>query len=305
MAQKKLRVRLARRTTRPTLPDETEKRVIIGACEAFVRDVLKPRFRPENTPTEWNYVVDIMVVRLPHIHWAVESVDREHRWLPWLAPRLPVAIPAPLGMGSPAEGYPWHWSVYRWLDGENPTVDCIADPRRLALELAEFLAVLQRIDPADGPPTGRPLAMLDAQVRSAIEALRGMVDTDAVTMAWDAALEVPDWAGPPVWLHGDLAPGNLLLVGERLSAVVDFSGVGLGDPSGDLRIAWNLLPGSVRTIFRDALQVDDATWARGRGRALAQALFQLPYYCDTNPGLAANARHVIREILTDHKRLRI
>ena len=184
---------------------------------------------------------DDLVVRLPRIHWAVESVDKEHRWLPWLAPLLPVALPVPLGKGTPAEGYPWHWSVYRWLDGENPTVDHIADPRLLARGLAEFVAALQRIAPTDGPPTGQTLAMKDPQVRTAIEALRSMVDTDAVTAAWEAALQIPEWSGPPVWVHGDLAPGNVLLVNGRLSAVIDLSGVGVGDSSDELLVASNIL----------------------------------------------------------------
>ncbi len=152
-----------------------------------------------------------MVVRLPRIDWAVDSLDNEYHWLPRLAPLLPVAIPVPLARGSSAEGYPWHWSVYRWLEGENPTVDSIDDPRSLATDLAEFITALQRIDPTDGPPAGRgvPLAMRDAQTRTAIEALHGMVDTDAVTAAWDAALEVPEVAGSA--RLGALRPGT----GER------------------------------------------------------------------------------------------
>jgi len=249
---------------------------------------------------------DDLVVRLPRIHWAVESLDKEHRWLPRLAPLLPVAIPIPLVKGAPAEGYPWHWSVYRWLDGENPTIDHHGDSRRLAGELASFLTALQRIDPTDGPPAGRggPLAARDEPTRAAIDALRGMIDTDAATAAWEAALQVPPWTLPPVWVHADLAPGNVLLVGQRLGGVIDFSGLGLGDPACDLAIAWNLLPEGVRDLFRTTLQVDDATWARGRGWALSIALIQLPYYRETNPALAASARHVIREVLVDHQRLR-
>ena len=244
-----------------------------------------------------------MVVRLPRIEWAVESVDREHRWLPRLAPLLPVAIPVPLGRGRPAEGYPWPWSVYRWLEGGNPAIDRLADPGLLARDLAEFIAALRGIDPTDGPPAGRsgPLAMRDAPTRSAIEALRGMVDTGALTAAWDAALRTPGWPGAPVWVHSDLAPGNVLLVNGRLSAVIDFSGLGVGDPACDVPVAWNLLPAGTRNVFRAALRVDDATWARGRGWALSVALIQLPYYRDTNPVLAANARHVIHEVLADHK----
>lgn len=249
---------------------------------------------------------DDMVVRLPRIHWAVAGLDKEHRWLPRLAPLLPVAIPVPLARGAPAEGYPWHWSVYRWLDGENPTIDHHGDSRRLAVDLAGFIAALQRIDPMGAPLAARggPLATRDESTRAAIEASRGELDTGAVTAAWEAALQVPPWTGGPVWVHADLAPGNVLLVRQRLGAVIDFSLTGLGDPACDLPIAWNLLPQGVRDLFRGTLQVDDATWARGRGWALSIALIQLPYYRDTNPALASSARHVIREVLTDHRRSR-
>jgi aminoglycoside phosphotransferase (APT) family kinase protein len=249
---------------------------------------------------------DDLVVRLPRIHWAVESVDKEHRWLPRLAPHLPIAIPCPLAKGTPALGYPWHWSIYRWLDGDNPTLDHHGDSRQLAVDLASFLGALQRIDPTGAPPAGRgaPLATRDGPTRAAIDALRSEVDGAAVTTAWEAAVEAPPWAYPPRWVHGDLSPGNLLLVRQRLGAVIDFSLTGLGDPACDLSIAWNLLPESVRDLFRTTLEIDDATWARGRGWALSIALIQLPYYRDTNLTLAASARHVIREVLTDHQRQR-
>lgn len=246
---------------------------------------------------------DDMAVRLPRIHWAVKDVDKEHQWLPRLAPLLPVAIPVPLGKGEPAAGYPWHWSVYPWLHGENPAVDRFTDRGSLALELAQFVAALRRIDPTGGPPAGRgvPLEERDAPTRTAIDALHGMVDTAAVTAAWDAALQVPAWPGPPVWVHGDLSAGNLLTVDGRLSAVIDFGGLGVGDPACDLIVAWGLFSGEARDVFRDALQIDDATWARGRGWALSTALLELPYYQKTNPVLAASARHRIDAVLADHQ----
>jgi aminoglycoside phosphotransferase (APT) family kinase protein len=246
---------------------------------------------------------DDKAVRLPRIQSAVKAVAKEHRWLPRLAPLLPVAIPLPLGKGGPAEGYPWHWSVYRWLEGENPAVDCIADPDSLAMELAQFVSALHRIAPAGGPrgDRGEPLEERDAPTRNAIDAVQEMVDTAGVTAAWDAALRAPSWSRPAVWVHGDLSPGNLLTMDGRLSAVIDFGCVGVGDPACDLIVAWNLLPARARHIFRAALGVDDATWERGRGWALSLALIQLPYYQSTNPSLAANARHVIGEVLAEHE----
>jgi aminoglycoside phosphotransferase (APT) family kinase protein len=249
-----------------------------------------------------------MAVRLPRIHWAVGQVEKEHRWLARLAPHLPLSIPVPLAMGTPGEGYPWHWSVCPWLGGENPTVDRIRDLREAAADLAAFIAALQRIDPAAGPPAGShnffrgvPLAARDPHTRTAIEALHGIIDTDAATAAWDAALQAPAWHRPAVWIHGDLKPGNLLAVQGRLSAVIDFGGLGVGDPACDLIVAWDLLSAATRDVLRAALPVDDATWARGRGWALSIALISLPYYLDTNPVIVASARHTIAEVLADHE----
>jgi len=245
-----------------------------------------------------------MAVRLPRIAWARGQVEKEERWLAKLAPHLPLAIPVPLAKGVPAEGYPWHWSVVPWLEGENATIDRIGDLREAATDLARFVAALERIDPTDGPPAGArnffrgvPLAERDPAVRNAIERPLDLVDVDAVTAAWDAALHAPAWHGAPVWIHGDLSSGNLLVVRGRLSAVIDFGCLGVGDPAADLSVAWALFTGESREAFRAALAVDDATWARGRGWALYPALLALPYYIDTNPAIVASARHTIEEVL--------
>jgi aminoglycoside phosphotransferase (APT) family kinase protein len=247
-----------------------------------------------------------MVVRLPRIHWATGQPDKEHAWLPRLAPLLPLAIPVPLALGAPAEGYPWHWSVYRWLDGQNATLDRVADPREAATTLGHFVAALQRIDPAGGPGPGEdstsrgvPLAQRDGVTRAAIASVRDMFATDALTAAWEAALAAAPWHRPPVWLHGDLQSGNLLAVGGRLSAVIDWGCLGIGDPACDVMPAWSYLPAEARDAFRAALPVDDATWARGRGWALSVGLLALPYYETTNPVLAGIARRSIDAVLAD------
>jgi aminoglycoside phosphotransferase (APT) family kinase protein len=249
-----------------------------------------------------------MVVRLPRIDWAVGQVEKEQRWLPKLAQHLPLAIPVPLAKGVPGEGYPWHWSVYRWLDGENAALERLADVRQTAVTLAHFITALQQIDPSNGPPLGEhnsgrgvPLAERDGQTRQAIAALAGVIDTEAATAAWETALETPAWSGPPVWLHGDLQSGNLLAVDGVLTAVIDFGCLGVGDPACDLMVAWNLFSGEARRAFRAALAVDEATWARGRGWALSVGLIALPYYQHTNPVLANIARFAIHEVLTDRQ----
>ena len=250
---------------------------------------------------------DNMVVRLPRMHWAAGQVEKEHQWLPRLAPLLPLAIPSPLAQGRPGEGYPWHWSVYLWLEGENATIDRIANPLQAATDLAQFIVALQAIDATGGPPPGphnfsrgEPLSLRDTRTRDAIATLRGTLDVDAVTAVWDRAIETPVWQGPPVWLHGDLQSGNLLAVQGRLSAVIDFGGLGVGDPACDVMAAWMFLSSETRDAFRAALQVDNATWARGRGWALSVGLIALPYYKDTNPALAGIARRAIDEALADY-----
>ena len=242
-----------------------------------------------------------LVVRLPRLARADQTLRKELRWLPYLAPTLPVPIPVPVAEGTAGEGYPWTWAVYPWLEGQNPAVDGLDDPDALADDLAHFVTALQQLAPADGPLANRgtPLAERDWYTREALRALAGRMPTEAATAAWDQALEAPDWTGPPRWVHGDLAPGNVLVAGGRLAAVIDFGSAGVGDPACDLLFAWNLLPRTSRDVVRRATGVDDATWARGKGWALSVALIQLPYYWDTNPALVENAHHVVAEVLAD------
>lgn len=240
-----------------------------------------------------------LAVRLPRIHWAVGQVEKEVEWLPRLAPHLPLRIPEPIAVGAPGQGYPWPWGVYRWLAGKNPDAPMAASPQT-AQDLAHFIAAIQRMDPT-GAPRGRgiPLAKRDSDVRAAITALHNDYTPQTLTAAWEAALHTPAWSGPPVWHHGDLQAGNLLAHNGRLHAVIDFGCMGVGDPACDVMAAWLFLSAASRAIFRSALQVDDDTWARGKGWALSMGLMALPYYRTTNPGLAAIARRAIDEVLAE------
>ncbi|WP_405009091.1 aminoglycoside phosphotransferase family protein [Kitasatospora sp. NBC_01539] len=259
------------------------------------------RVEPGGTTNAMYRLGDGLAVRLPRTAGAVGDVEREHRWLPRLAPHLPAAVPVPLGRGVPGEGYPLPWSVYRWLDGETVAAGRVAEPALLAADLAAFLTALHRIDPGGAPVSfrGGALADRDAGTRAAIGRLRGRVDTAAVTTAWEEALRAPAWAGPPVWIHADLQPGNVLVAHGRLGAVIDFGCLGLGDPAVDLIAAWYLLPAGARDVLRTGTRADGASWARGRGWALSIALDELWYYAETDPGMAGTARRVVGRILAD------
>ena len=248
-----------------------------------------------------------MTVRLPSAAAYALQVEKEHHWLPRLAPHLPLPIPVPLAMGLPADGYPWHWSVYRLLDGEVASIECIADLRQFAIDLAEFLVALYRIDATGGPPPGPQifyrggsLTVYDDETRQAIAALEGAIDTKAATAVWEAALAAT-WRGSPVWVHGDVAAGNLLVRDGRLSAVIDFGTSGVGDPACDLAIAWTLLAGESRETFRAALPLDDGTWTRGRGWTLWKALITLAALPDANTLAASASRRIADHVLAERR----
>ncbi|GAA1817514.1 hypothetical protein GCM10009682_42920 [Luedemannella flava] len=247
---------------------------------------------------------DDLVARLPRIDWALDQVDSDQRWLPRLAPHLPLAVPATLAVGEPGEGYPWRWSVVPWLPGENPTSDNL-DMDAAAVDLARFVTALHAVDPMGGPVKtgtyrGVPLAARDGLTRSAIEELGDRIDAPRLTAAWERALAAPVWDGPPVWIHGDLQAGNLLAHERRLSAVIDFGALGLGDPAVDLMPAWNLFyDPAARATFRAAAGYDDAAWERSKGWALSTALVGLPYYWDTAPEFIAEAWQKIDAVLRE------
>ena len=245
---------------------------------------------------------DELSVRLPRRRdWRPGSLDKEFEWLPKLAPLLPIPVPAPVARGQPGDGYPHEWAVYNWLDGDD-AASAALDLPRAAADLAEFLTALRRIDPIGGPPPGGrggPLGPRDAATRAGIAALSDLIDAGAVTAAWEGALAVPDWDRAPVWIHGDLDARNLLARGGQITGVVDWGSACVGDPACDVKVAWAVLDAETRPIFRELLEIDDATWARGRGWALSQAMIALPYYLHTYPVIVEQAWRWLAEALAD------
>ena len=254
-------------------------------------------------------------VRLPRYRRWARQVEREHRWLPRLAPHLPLTVSTPLAQGEPDHGYPFGWSVYRWLDGETFDPDGLTDPHATARVLAQFIAALQDIDATGGPPpqwsNGFRGAAIDAPVDSIaagdrvlpkLETLAAMMDTAPLLAVWEAALSAPPWDGPGVWLHGDLAPGNLLGRDRRLSAVIDFGTLAVGDPAIDISSLWMFRDPAARRIMRDVLDVDAATWARARGWALASNLPtpQDPLFTD-RPDRVDRSLVTLHDLVADHR----
>ncbi|MDR0245489.1 MAG: aminoglycoside phosphotransferase family protein [Burkholderia sp.] len=250
---------------------------------------------------------DTMLARLPSAAAYVDQVEKEQRWLPTLAAHLSLPIPAPVAKGVPAGFYPWPWSVYGWLDGEPARDALIDDMPAFARAVAGFLAELHRIDASDGPPPGLhnffrggPLSLYDGETRSALETLSGFIDTDRALAVWEAAVNTR-WNAAPVWIHGDVAAGNLLVKDGTLHAVIDFGCAAVGDPACDLAINWTLFDEASRSAFRSTLSVDTGTWARGRGWALWKALITLGKL-DESRRDGDPSNRTIQHLLEDHRR---
>jgi aminoglycoside phosphotransferase (APT) family kinase protein len=249
-----------------------------------------------------------MSIRLPSAACYAEKVKKEQYWLLKLAPHLPLPIPKPLAMGQPSNEYPWHWSIYQWIDGETASIERIDDLSQFAADLANFLIALQQIDTTGGLEAGPhnfyrggPLKTYDAETCQAIAALGNNIDTATVTAIWEEAL-ASSWHRPSVWVHGDVAVGNLLVNNGKLAAVIDFGGLGIGDPACDLVLAWTLFKGESREAFRTTLQLDAATWARARGWALWKALIVCAELPGTNPLFVEHSWLIIDEILHEYQK---
>jgi aminoglycoside phosphotransferase (APT) family kinase protein len=220
-----------------------------------------------------------MSVRLPSAEGYATQVEKEHMWLPKFKNYIHIPISEPIAKGEPAEGYPWSWSVYRWTEGTAANAKKIHDMNQFARDLAQFLRELEALDITGGPPAGRhnyfrggSPSVYDEETRAAIKNTRDIFDEVIVTEIWNKALK-SEWNRHPVWVHGDVAPGNLLVNSEgKLSAVIDFGVLGVGDPACDLAMAWTFFDNESRAVFKSSMNLDEETWDRGRGWALWKSL---------------------------------
>ena len=249
---------------------------------------------------------DELSVRLPSGDWYALQVEKEQRWLPVLADQVPLPIPTPVAKGAPGLGYPYPWSVYRWLDGEPAMTATVTDLTRFATDLAGFLVALRKVDATGGPEPGPhnffrggPLTTYAEEALTAVDALGTEIPREAVLEVFQDAISTV-WRDEPVWLHGDVAAGNLLVRNGKLAGVIDFGSSGVGDPACDVVIAWTFLAGRSRDAFRSALGVDAGTWARGRGWALWKALITLVGHLERGSASAALPRRDIERVLADY-----
>jgi aminoglycoside phosphotransferase (APT) family kinase protein len=247
-------------------------------------------------------VGDELAARLPRIDWAVGNVAKEQRWLPVLAPHLPLSVPLVVAAGEPDPAFPYPWSVVQWLPGETATLDRLDDPVDAARTLAGFVRALQTCDPTGGPSHYRalPVRTRTEDLYEDVAALRGEVDRDAVLAAWERVLEAPDHDGPPVWFHGDLSYLNLLAHDGKMASVIDWGTCAVGDPAIEMIVAWSLFPPDARAAYRNALDVDDATWLRGQGWVL-QSVGGINYYRGTNPLLVDIIVRGIEAVLAEYE----
>jgi len=257
----------------------------------------------------WDNVIvkagDHLVVRLPRRQAAAQFIVNEQHWLPILAPRLPLPIPAPLRVGQPGCGYPWPWTISAFLPGQTAARTPPADQRQAAESLGAFLAALHTTAATDAPVNasrGIPLAQRQQTFTQNLAALGGVVDPRAANRLWEAAVQAPAWPEPSVWLHGDLHPANIIVHDGRIGGVIDFGDITAGDPATDLSVCWMLLPPTSHEHFwagyarGTAHETGADLRLRAKGWALALALVFLAYSSD-NPLLTRIGQRTLSSVL--------
>jgi aminoglycoside phosphotransferase (APT) family kinase protein len=251
---------------------------------------------------------DDKVIRLPSASDYAIQVEKEQRWLPKLAPFLPLSIPEPIGLGKPAFGYPWNWSIYNWIVGETAARSFGLDKIKIATGVASFISALHKIDTKDGPKSGEHnfhrgglLSIYDSETRNAIAIMKENIDEKICRSVWEKGADT-EWLHPSVWVHGDMSAGNLIVDKGQLRAVIDFGLLSVGDPACDLSIAWTYFEQDSRKHFRNQLSIDNETWNRGRAWAFWKALIVAAKISESNAVETQQSKRVITEIIQDYKR---
>jgi len=246
---------------------------------------------------------DDKLVRLPRAANFAQGPQREARWLPTFAPRVPLEVPSYLALGVPTEPYPSHWSVLRWIEGKPADTSTLHDLHKAASDLGAFVLALRKVPtrgaPEDGNYRAFGLAKVDGDLRHWVQRLPGDIDRSAVLAVWESCLSVGEWQSPPTWLHSDLRGDNLIARNRRLVGVIDWEGCTVGDPSADYLPAWWLFDGASRETFRATSKAEHSDWLRAKGWALHMSVVAIPYYEDTNPMFVAQARSALNEILNE------
>ncbi|MES2998990.1 MAG: aminoglycoside phosphotransferase family protein [Pseudomonadota bacterium] len=247
------------------------------------------------------------LIRLPSAQHYASQVEKEQYWLPRLANYLPLPIPEPIAIGEPSNEYPYPWSIYKWLPGNPALYTHQIHKNNVAIDLARFLSALQKIpvDPKTSPLPdmhnfyrGGDLKIYDEETRESLDTLKNKIDVCSALKIWDTAITT-QWLHPPVWIHGDVSAGNLLLKRGRLSAVIDFGMLAVGDPACDLSVAWTFFQGESRHLFYSNLDLDRNTWLRGLAWALWKASIIASGKSSTNAFAINEAYSILNELLSD------
>lgn len=272
------------------------RRLLVAQFPRWAKLPLR-RIEPAGTVNAIFRLGDEYSVRLARREGPKTPESRESIWLPKIAPLVPLETPLPIAQGHPNSEYPWFWEIQTWVEGETVPVEEI-DAIQAAHDLAAFVAALQQLDSSGGPRgRGIPLAERDEEFRYWLARFDG---DSAVSAVWESALAAPPWNGPPVWHHGDLDARNWLVRDERITGVIDWGTMGIGDPACDVMVAWKLHSPAARDAFREYLPTDDATWARARGWVVSQAVAALAYYTpENNPVLYREAQSWLDLVLSE------
>ena len=256
---------------------------------------------------------DDLLVRLPRTSDKAQSLRKEQKWLPRLAPLVACAIPEPVYAGAASTEFVLPWSVYRWIGGDEAGPETVRDWVGFGAELAAFVRELHHIDLMGATRTGDLSWYRGGSLRACDEWISrcfedcpttagaetdAELDVEYLERLWRAAVTLPDPCGSQVWLHGDLKPTNLLVKEGRLHAVIDFGCLSVGFPDAEHSTIWDL-PARARHAYWNAMNLDDATWIRARAWAIAVGVGGISYYRHTYPAFVAECRARLREILTD------